>query len=129
MDRPREMCSECGGSGATYDGDADCGVCNGFGWIYAQVPHRPSVEDCVRTVLGEYVPSGWQGEVRAIREETVRLIRAGAEADRLREQLKAADGFCAKRDDALHCDHWWDGDRPCCACGRGATLALKADVG
>lgn len=31
------------------------------------------------------------------------------------EQL--AEGFCPKRKDKTHCVHWWDGDKPCCACG------------
>ena len=27
--------------------------------------------------------------------------------------------FCAKRDDYMHCDHWFDGEA-CCACGTPA---------
>jgi hypothetical protein len=30
------------------------------------------------------------------------------------------DGYCAEREaegDGTHCDHWWDGEGPCCACG------------
>jgi hypothetical protein len=30
------------------------------------------------------------------------------------------EGFCAKRGDGTHCNHWWDGDQPCCACGGDA---------
>lgn len=25
--------------------------------------------------------------------------------------------YCPKRDDGTHCEHWWDGDKPCCNCG------------
>lgn len=27
-----------------------------------------------------------------------------------------SEGFCRKREDGTHCEHWWDGDKPCCAC-------------
>lgn len=25
--------------------------------------------------------------------------------------------YCPNRDDNIHCNCWWDGDKPCCACG------------
>lgn len=56
---------------------------------------RPTPGTCIAVVLGEYVPSGWQGEDDAIREETVRLIRAGAlirdVAETWREILEVID--------------------------------------
>jgi hypothetical protein len=36
----------------------------------------------------------------------------------LRERVKHAEGYCIDRDDAQHCEHWWDGE-PCCDCHRG----------
>lgn len=29
---------------------------------------------------------------------------------------------CQKREDKRHCEHWYDGDRPCCACGQTTGL-------
>lgn len=28
---------------------------------------------------------------------------------------KLINGYCPKRDDELHCSHWWDAE-PCCDC-------------
>lgn len=25
-------------------------------------------------------------------------------------------GECPGREDGIHCEHWWDGDAPCCTC-------------
>jgi 8-oxo-dGTP diphosphatase len=37
------------------------------------------------------------------------------------EQPKS-DGTCPKREDGIHCVHWWDGDAPCCGCGFDGEL-------
>lgn len=26
------------------------------------------------------------------------------------------DGYCGRREDKTHCEHWWDG-KACCTCG------------
>lgn len=36
----------------------------------------------------------------------------GAAIDR-----RVAEGLCPNREDATHCNHWWDDDGPCCNCG------------
>lgn len=33
-----------------------------------------------------------------------------------------SDGTCPARPDGLHCNHWWDGDGPCCGCGFDGDL-------
>lgn len=30
---------------------------------------------------------------------------------------RIAEGLCPAREDATHCNHWWDDDGPCCSCG------------
>lgn len=27
------------------------------------------------------------------------------------------DEHCPRSHDSKHCNHWWDGDAPCCFCG------------
>lgn len=29
----------------------------------------------------------------------------------------ADEGHCEERADSVHCNHWWDGEKPCCDCG------------
>ncbi len=29
---------------------------------------------------------------------------------------RVCEGYCDKREDETHCEHWWDGE-PCCSCG------------
>lgn len=31
------------------------------------------------------------------------------------------EGCCPRREDEVHCEDWWDGDAPCCACGHNGT--------
>lgn len=51
---------------------------------------------------------------QALEPETV----AATQLDLTAEQI--ADGACPAvpgRGDGQHCEHWWDGDQPCCNCG------------
>lgn len=59
--------------------------------------------------------------------------RATLQAERThRERLEAEhdETPCPARSDRTHCEHWYDGDAPCCACGEGmpALPALIASI-
>lgn len=33
-----------------------------------------------------------------------------------------SDGTCERREDGIHCEHWWDDEGPCCTCGNDEDL-------
>lgn len=35
--------------------------------------------------------------------------------------LNPDNGFCRRRLDHIHCDHWWEEEK-CCACGHGGRI-------
>lgn len=43
------------------------------------------------------------------------MTKAQAEVPIVRKRI--AEGFCPKREDKTHCEHWWDDSAPCCNCG------------
>ncbi len=49
----------------------------------------------------------------------VDVIKAGdgAQFILVTSDVGVDEGHCPKRDDEIHCDCWWDGGKPCCACG------------
>lgn len=40
---------------------------------------------------------------------------------------RVVDGYCPKREDKTHCEHWWDG-QPCCSCGTDEPKDVEKGV-
>lgn len=35
---------------------------------------------------------------------------------------------CPERSDGTHCEHWWDGNSPCCGCGDDTDSQMLAEL-